>query len=189
MTGSPFMATVREATHATIDDLSRTPGKAELVDGQLVLISPTGIAPGRAAIEILFSLRSYIQQGEPGCVFGDNVDFIVELPNRRSFSPDVAYCIDVQSGMQFYQGAPTFAVEIRSENDYGPSAERAMAAKRADYFAAGTLVVWDVDLLTDEVVRAYRATARAEPTIYGRADLADAEPAVVGWTMAVADIA
>ena len=47
--------------------------------------------------------------------------------------------------MRFVAGPPTFAVEVRSENDYGPSAEREMAAKRADYFEAGTRVVWDVD--------------------------------------------
>ena len=40
--------------------------------------------------------------------------------------------------MKFFQGAPVFAVEVRSEGDYGPRAEREMAAKRADYFAAGT---------------------------------------------------
>ena len=34
-----------------------------------------------------------------------------------------------------------------------------MVAKRADYFAAGTLVVWDVDLLSSDVVRVYRSTA------------------------------
>jgi hypothetical protein len=35
------------------------------------------------------------------------------------------------------------AAEVHSENDYGPAAEPAMTAKRADYFACGTLVVWD----------------------------------------------
>ncbi len=47
--------------------------------------------------------------------------------------------------MEFLEGAPIFAVEVRSENDDGPAAERAMAQKRADYFACGTLVVWDVN--------------------------------------------
>ena len=47
--------------------------------------------------------------------------------------------------MRFIEGAPTFAVEVRSENDYGPAAEVALAEKREDYFAAGTTVVWDVD--------------------------------------------
>jgi Uma2 family endonuclease len=49
--------------------------------------------------------------------------------------------------MKFFEGAPVFAVEVRSEGDYGPAAERELAEKRADYFAAGTLAVWDVDLL------------------------------------------
>ena len=33
--------------------------------------------------------------------------------------------------------------------DYGPAAEKAMAHKRADYFAAGTQVVWDVEILRE----------------------------------------
>ena len=81
-----------------------------------------------------------------------------------------------------------FAVEVRSEGDYGPRAEKAMAAKRADYFAAGTLVVWDVDLLSDDVVRVYRAGDPERPTIYHRGETAEAEPAVPGWSMAVDDL-
>ena len=67
--------------------------------------------------------------------------------------------------MKFYQGAPVFAVEVRSEGDYGPRAEREMAAKRADYFAAGTLVVWDVDLLSENVVRFTEQRTRIPPSI------------------------
>src|SRR5213078_1776946 len=55
------------------------------------------------------------------------------------------------------------AVEVRSKSDYGPKAERAMAAKRAEYFAARTQVVWDVDLLGADVVRIQRRLARASP--------------------------
>ena len=47
--------------------------------------------------------------------------------------------------MKFVEGTPTLAVEVRSEEDYGPTAESEMAEKRADYFEAGTLVVWDVN--------------------------------------------
>jgi Uma2 family endonuclease len=90
--------------------------------------------------------------------------------------------------MKFLEGAPVFAVEIRSEGDYGPAAEREIATKRADYFSAGTLVVWDVDLLSDEVVRVYRASDPDKPTIYRRGELAEAEPAVPGWWMPVDDL-
>jgi Uma2 family endonuclease len=88
--------------------------------------------------------------------------------------------------MQFYEGAPVFAVEVRSVGDYGPQAERAMARKRADYFEAGTLVLWDVDLLAEEfVVNVYRASDPEKPTGYRRGEIAEAEPAVPGWSMPV----
>jgi Uma2 family endonuclease len=63
-----------------------------------------------------------------------------------------------------------------------------MAAKRLDYFAAGTKVVWDVDLLSDEIVQVYRAGASDNPTIYRRGEIAEAEPAVPGWTMSVDEL-
>jgi Uma2 family endonuclease len=87
--------------------------------------------------------------------------------------------------MRFLEGSPVFAVEVRSVNDYGPAAEQVMAKKRADYFACGTLVVWDVDLLSEDVVKVYRASRPDDPTIYRRGGIAEAEPAVPGWRMPV----
>ncbi len=59
-----------------------------------------------------------------------------------------------------------------------------MARRRSDYFAAGTLVVWDVDLVGDDVVRVFRA-GDPEPTIYRRGQIAEAEPALPGWRLRV----
>jgi hypothetical protein len=75
----------------------------------------------------------------------------------------------------FPEGAPIFAVEVGSDEDYGPAAERAMAARRADYFAAGTLVVWDVDVLEAHVVRVYRVADAENPKSYRRGERAEAE--------------
>jgi hypothetical protein len=36
---------------------------------------------------------------------------------------------------KFPEGAPIFAVEVRSPEDYGSAADRRLADKRADYFA------------------------------------------------------
>ena len=41
---------------ATIEDLYRVPGKAEIVNGEIVLMSPTGAAPNYAASEIFDDL-------------------------------------------------------------------------------------------------------------------------------------
>jgi Uma2 family endonuclease len=77
----------------------------------------------------------------------------VDLPHRQSFTPDAAFYTGKSTGMRFLEGTPIFAVEVRSENDYVRAAAREMADKRGDYFTAGTLVVWDVDILSDEIVR------------------------------------
>ena len=174
----------------TLEDLYHVPdkGKAEIVNGELLLMAPTGGIPGRAGGEIYVSLRDYERHTRSGYAFPDNVGFVVNLPNRGSFSPDAAFYIGELKGGQFLKGAPIFAAEVRSENDYGPVAESAMADKRADYFAAGTLVVWDVDVLREQVVRVYRASDRERPMIYHRGEVAEAEPAVPGWSMPVDDL-
>ncbi|HEX7997349.1 MAG TPA: Uma2 family endonuclease [Pyrinomonadaceae bacterium] len=173
---------------ATIEDLYKIKSKAELVNGEIVLMSPTGSQPGYAGDEIFVSLREYSRRTKAGRAVGDNKAFRVDLPNRKSFSPDAAFHVGADTGMKFFEGAPVFAVEVRSEGDYGPKAEREMAGKRADYFAAGTRVVWDVDLMSDEVVRVYRADEPEQPTIYRRGEEAEAEPAVPGWKMKVDDL-
>jgi Uma2 family endonuclease len=172
-------------TRATIEDLYHEDGKAELVNGEIVHMSPTGDDPNYAAFEIAASLREYARRTKRGRAVTDNAGFRVQLPNRETFSPDAAFYVGPRSKMKFVSGAPVFAAEVRSEWDYGAASERAMAEKRADYFAAGTLVVWDVDLLGDDVVRVYRSTSPATPTVYRRGDTAEAEPAVPGWSMSV----
>jgi len=173
---------------ATIEDLYKVKGKAELVNGEIILMSPTGLLPGYAGDEIFSSLREYSKRKRFGRAVGDNKAFVVNLPHRKSFSPDAAFYTGPNTGMKFGEGAPVFAVEVRSDGDYGPRAEREMAKKRADYFATGSLVVWDVDLLGDDVVRVYRASDPKTAKIYRKGQRAEAEPAVPGWSMAVDDL-
>jgi Uma2 family endonuclease len=181
---------MRTKTEASVDDLYRVPehGKAEIVNGELVLMSPTGGVPGRAAGKIYISLYDHERRIGGGYAFPDNVGFIVNLPNRRSFSPDAAFYRGELRGGLFLEGAPVFAVEVRSTDDYGPAAETRMAQKRADYFAAGTLVVWDVDVLREKLVRVYRASDPQNPTVYCSEEVAEAEPALPGWAVTVDDI-
>ena len=173
--------------NATIEDLYRLPDnqKAELVDGEVVLMSPTGAAPNFAAGEIFASLREFSRRTKSGRAVTDNAGFKVNLPHRESLSPDAAFYTGQTSGMKFFEGAPVFAAEVRSENDYGAQAEREIRQKLADYFASGTQVVWDVDLLGADTIKVYRASDPNHPAIYRRGETAEAEPAVPGWTMPV----
>jgi Uma2 family endonuclease len=152
---------------------------------------PSGDLPSVVAGEIFVSLRLFPKTSGQGVAYPDGIGFAVpELPSgRESFSPDASYYVGQRPAnrMRFIDGPPTFAVAVRSENDYGPAAEADMAAKRADYFAAGTLAVWDVDPRA-ETVALYRAAAPTQAVVFRRGDTAEAEPAVPGWRMAVADI-
>jgi Uma2 family endonuclease len=160
-------------------------GKAEIINGEIVRMSPTGGRPARASGRVYAGLLQHEESRGGGYAVPDNAGFIVDLPNRGSFSPDAAWYVGATVDMGFIEGAPAFAVEVRSENDYGPAAEREIRAKIADYFAAGTLIVWDVDLLSEDVVRKYVATAPNQPATFRRGDVADAEPAVPGWRFTV----
>lgn len=174
---------------ATIEDLYNAPddGKYELVNGKLVKMSPTGYRPGRVAFFIADALLDYEDATGTGAALAEGPAYIVNLPHRRSFSPDASYTFDVppeEQEMKFIDGIPVFAVEVRSEHDYGPRSDREYRDKRADYFAVGTQVVWDVDPIR-RIIACYRADRPTEPTIFSEGDIASAEPALPGWSVPV----
>jgi Uma2 family endonuclease len=174
-------------TERLIAELYQVDGKAEIVGGRIMMMGGSGDMPSSAAAAILVSLRSYAKK-MGGRAYGDNAAFLVELPNRKSFSTDAAYYTGPRTQMKFLSEAPVFAVEVRSEFDYGPAPEREMAKKREDYFAAGTKVLWDVDLLSDDVIRVYRDESPEERTVYRRGETAEAEPAVPSWKFLVNEL-
>ena len=185
------MATMLRGT-ATLDDLYKEEGKAELINGRIVRFMASGDLPSEVSFEIAISLRAHLGVIGRGIARGDGLGYAIDPPltnGRQSFSPDASYYDGPlpANRMRFVEGPPTFAVEVRSEGDYGPAAELEMAAKRADYFEAGTLAVWDVDPLAETVVL-YRAAAPTTSIVFRRGDVADAEPAVPGWRIAVDDI-
>jgi Uma2 family endonuclease len=177
-----------------VDELYEVEGKAEIVNGEIVRMSPTGKWPGKAARNILLSLSRYENEHGGGDAFGDNIGFLVNLPHRNSFSPDVAWYagelgdVDDPDALDFIDGPPTFAVEVRSKNDYGRKAEGKISAKIADYFMAGTLAVWDVNLRSPDPIKLYLANDPANPIAFRRGELAHAEPVLPGWRFPVDDL-
>jgi Uma2 family endonuclease len=175
-------------TRATLDDLYKEEGKAELVNGRIETFMASGDLPTEIAFEIAVSLREYANRVGKGVAKTDGIAYAVPklTSGRESFSPDASYYVGPRPAnrMRFVEGAPTFAVEVRSENDYSAAAEKRMAAKRADYFEAGTLVVWDVDPKA-QCIHVYTQTNSNRPETYGRGQIAQAEPAVPGWRLPV----
>ena len=171
---------------ATLDDLMKAEGKAELIGGRIVEFMASGRLPSTIAFEIAVELRAGAGSKGSGRAFADGIEYAVDPPllsGRQSFSPDASYHAGPfpSNEMGFIECAPTFAVEVRSENDYGRSAETAMADKRADYFEAGTVAVWDVDPLA-KTIRLH--TPDGEVT-FRVGEFAHAGPALPGWTLDV----
>jgi Uma2 family endonuclease len=177
---------------ATLDDLYRVEGKAELIGGRIVHYMASGVDPSLVALEIAILLREYARRIGRGIAFGDGIGFAMRpalSSGRESFSPDASYYVGPlpKNRMRFVEGAPIFAVEVRSEDDYGAAAEVEMASKRADYFEAGTQVVWDVDPVA-RTIAAYHAHSPLQPVLFASGQTADAEPALAGWSVAVDDV-
>jgi Uma2 family endonuclease len=86
-------------TQASIEDLPRA-GEWQSRDrnGGPRLMSPTGALSSRPAFEIAVSLRAHARRTDVGRTFPDNTGFVVDLPNRKSFSPDAAYYLGPDSG-------------------------------------------------------------------------------------------
>ena len=179
------MSRVLAPPRATLADLARAEGKAELVAGEVVSLMATGHRPNIVAGRVYRRLADYADTAGRGDAFTQTLVYAVPelFTGRESFSPDASFYTGPlpSDRMRFVNGPPDFAVEVRSEGDYGPAAELAMATKRAEYFEAGTRVVWDVDPVSN-VVHRYRPGV-AGPTVFGIGTEADAEPAVPGWRL------
>ena len=176
---------------ATLADLARIKNRAELITGRIVLLPYLGHKPGVAMAKFLISLQKYIEAMGRGHVLMSKLAYEVPklVSGRESFSPNASYYDGPlpEDPWAFIPGPPTLAVEIRSIDAYGPEVGAERATKRGDYFAAGTLFVWDVDAL-NETVQTYRPGPCARPLTFRRGEVANAEPAVPGWRMAVDEI-
>ncbi|MBB4636773.1 Uma2 family endonuclease [Longimicrobium terrae] len=183
------MTTSSLEREASLEDLLAYDGRAELIDGEIVPMSPTGHSPVKAALRIGSALDHWERAHGGGYGYGDGGSFLIHTPRQQVLSPDAAWWTGTpDEHAPVIRGAPVFVVEVRSTTDYGPSAERAMQRKRDLWFAAGVQVLWDVDVLRQHTIRVFRADASESPVTVRRGEVADAEPAVPGWRFAVDDL-
>jgi Uma2 family endonuclease len=173
---------------ATLEDLWDVEGRAELVDGEIVPVTPSGHLPVRAAVRIWRSLDDYAALHGGGYAVPEGANFVLHTPGLQALSPDAAWWTGDSVEPGPIHGPPLFAAEVRSLSDYGRAADREIALKRARYFAGGTRVVWDVDVIREGSIRACHADDPENPVVFRRGEVADAEPAVPGWRFPVDEL-
>jgi len=173
-------------TATEADVLARPAGQkhiCELVDGVLVE-KAMGYYESLLAALLIGFLRRYLEEHDLGIVLGEagplrlapglvripDVSFIAweRFPDRRLPAepmPDLA---------------PDLAVEILSPGDTGREMER----KRAEYFAAGTRLVWIVSP-GDRTVQV--CTSPADVRLLGEDAILDASPVLPGFRLPIRD--
>ena len=172
---------------ATLEDFWNVTERAEFIDGEIIPVTP-GHLPTRASARIWRSLDDYEALNSAGFAVSEGALYVLRTPRTQVLSPDASWWIGDSVEPGPIEGVPVFAVEVRSLSDYGPAAERTMARKRAHYFAGGTQVVWDVEVIREGWIRAYHAGDPEHPVVFGRGEVADAEPAVPGWRFPVDEL-
>ncbi len=172
----------------TADELLRASADldpCELVQGELVMMTPAGSFHGRVESSIHFALFHWVREHELGMVFPGDTGFILERFPDTVRSPDVSFVqrsrIPPVPPQGFFPGSPDLAVEIRSPDDRSKEIE----SKIHNYLAAGSLVAWDVDPAT-KTVTVYRL--EVEPRVFGEDDTLTEEALLPGFSLAVKDI-
>ena len=122
----------------------------ELVQGELVPMSPPGFDHGCIVLDVAATLREFVQAGKLGMVAVE-AGFCVSHDPDTVRSPDVAFVRAEripQGGVRaFFQGAPDLAVEVISPSDRASD----VISKAQDWLQAGCTVVWVIDPETKTV--------------------------------------
>jgi Uma2 family endonuclease len=116
----------------------------ELVDGELVKMSPSFFPEARVVRTIFLLLGTFVAQHRLGEVFGPDLGY--ELTPHRVRAPDVSFVsaeklVAYGNPQEFAKIVPDLVVEVISpEVKYGY-----LQRKIRDYFEAGVRILWIVD--------------------------------------------
>src|SRR2546422_733776 len=162
------------------------PGKVtELVRGRLVVREPPGTWHGAISAKLTYLLVGFVHHQGLGLVFGQDTGFKIGSDPDTVRAPDVAFVARERVGVIGERGyaelAPDLLAEILSPDDRPAE----VLAKVADWLAAGTKLVWLVDLERAEV-RVYRSDGAL--SVLQEGDSLDGEDVLPGFTCPLSDV-
>jgi Uma2 family endonuclease len=166
----------------------REGGKMELVRGKVVTMPPVGEGHGRLAVRVSVLLERFADENALGPVLVE-AGFLIARDPDLVRAPDVSFVAAHRlerdrDRSRYIDGPPTLAVEIVSPWDLDTD----VAAKVAEYLAAGTDRVWVVRP-RPRTVTVHRPAGDSHA--YGLGDTLtsdDAGFAVPGFSLALSDL-
>ena len=159
-------------------------GPAELINGRIIPMSPTGGEHGRVETELAARLREFARQHKLGWVVAGEAGIFTRRNPDRVRGMDVAFISYMRLPRLpagFLTIAPELVVEIISPTDRWIDVQ----TKIEEYLAIGVDCVWVVDPAAHSV-RVYRASARM--TRLENGDMLRGEGLLAGLEISLAEL-
>jgi Uma2 family endonuclease len=173
----------------TADELLAMPDdgyRYELIEGELIRMSPAGAEHGMVAMNISGPLFAHVASRKLGKVYAAETGFILQSGPDTVRAPDVAFVridrVEKAGPVKgYWSGAPDFAVEVLSPDD----SRRKTDAKAKQWLAAGASLVWIVDPKR-RTVTVYRSLSEIFEVT--ESETLDGYEIVPGFRLAVSEI-
>jgi Uma2 family endonuclease len=173
---------VKRYTAQDIYQLSLQGKHYELLNGELVEMTPAKQSHGAIAAEILRLVANFVREHKLGTVYAAETGFA--LSNGDVLAPDVSFTLRSRVKPEtegFSTVAPDLAVEV-----FSPSNTRTEMQEKVDsYFGAGTRLVWIVYPRSRTI---YVYTASDKVTILQAGAVLDGGDLLPGFSASVSDI-
>ena len=177
-----------DTTRLTIEEFETLPleGRWELIDGELVEMSPAADESASIGANVMGLLWSFVRPRRLGRLYTAEGGFVL-FPDRPTVRvPDIAFVLaerapEGKARKRFPRLAPDLVVEVLSPSDRTSD----VVAKLEMYQEAGVRLIWlvDPDALTVTVIAAGHATK-----ILQVGDVLDGGDVLPGFSVPVAEI-
>ena len=170
----------------TIQDLEKMQSeypdyRMELVDGDIVVMSPSGYESEEVGTEFARILGNWVRPRQLGRVVGSSAGF--RLPNTNLRAPDVSFIRAdrlKRSTEDYAELVPELVVEVKSKTD---SLDK-LRQKIQEFISLGA----QIGILIDPKTRTVELYGSSEKAVLRDGDVLTLPDLLPGWEVAIADI-